>query len=377
MSVDKTNTSFSYLTIGTLAANGLQAVFYMIFATLLKPEMYGQMSYFIALAGIFSIISLFGLHQTVTVYQAKKKSVIANQANVLAVITTAVAALILIPINVYAALLAFGFSSFAINQYNLLGLKKYKQFAWTAIVKSILLLIIPIALYFIFEVPGIFVGMAISNFFGSFDFFKSLNMKVQSFHELRDNYKVVIHNFGVDMSQNLPPIVDKLLIVPLFGLFVVGIYQFNIQILLGLGTLPRVLHIFLLPEESGGTSHKKISYLAIFGSGLLALAVIVFSPIIINNFFPKFSEGIFSLQIMGTSLIPLSVSSIYNAKLQAIESTKIGLSGIVRIVSLLGLIAMLGNLYGLVGLSIAVLLSTILYTISLAILYHRVTHKIV
>jgi len=74
------------------------------------------------------------------------------------------------------------------------------------------------------------------------------------------------------------------------------------------------------------------------------------------------------------SIIPLSVSSVFTAKLQVKESTRIGLSAPVRIVTLLALIALLGEHYGLVGLSIAVLSSTIIYTVFLYFLYYHSKH---
>lgn len=363
--------NFFSVAVGQIIASSLQALFYLIFASLLEPERYGQMSYLIALAGMFSTISRFGLHFTVEVYQAKGNSVLSNQANTLAAIMTGIAALILLPINEFAAILSMAFSFFAMTQYNLLGLKQYKKYVKIAIVKSILFIIIPILLYFVFEIPGILLGMAISNFVGSFTFMKSLNIKVQSFHHLRSNYKFLTHNFGVDVALTFPTILDKLLIVPLFGFISVGIYQFNMQILAAIGLLPEILHSFLLSEESSGNTHKKINYLTVLSSGLFVLMITILAPFIIAKFFPQFSEGIFSLQILVVSAIPLSITSILNAKLQSRESSKIGFSGIIRIISLLIFILIFGNLYGVVGLSIAVLLSIILYTIFLCILFYK------
>ena len=54
------------------------------------------------------------------------------------------------------------------------------------------------------------------------------------------------------------------------------------------------------------------------------------------------------------SLIPLTVSAIFNAKLQAGESTKIRYSAIVKIGSLLGLIIILAEPYGLLGLDFSI-----------------------
>jgi len=363
--------NFSYVAIGQMVSTALQAGFYLIFASLLDLESYGQMSYFIAIAGFFSLFSRFGLGYTVTVYQAKGKSTLANQVNVLALITSGISSLILLPINQYAAILCLSLNFFIMNQHNLLGFKKYKRQMITAIVKSILILTIPIIFYFIAEIPGILLGIAISNFVGSTDYLKSLHRKILFFRDIKKNYKLLVSNFGVDSSSALPIIVDKLLIVPLFGFVYLGLYQFNMQILFALGLVPIVLHTFLLSEESSGKKHKRIIYISLSASILLSIIAIFLAPVIISEFFSKFNEGIFSLQVIILSLVPLTISSIFSAKLQARESTKLIFPAMVRIISLIGFIVILGNFYGLDGLSYAVLISTILYTILLWFLNYK------
>jgi len=370
MNDKKSLRNISFVTIGNVVSTGLQAIFYLAIASILEPELFGEMSFIIAIAGTFSLFSRFGLSQSVTVFQAKKNVTLSNQINVLAAITSSAASIVLLFINEYAAILCLGLSFFVMNQHNIWGLKKYKRGMFYAITKALLILAVSIPLFYVFEIPGILIGLAISNFIASFDFMKSLR-KIQSFNLVKQNFNVIIHNFGVDVSTNLPRIVDKVLIAPLFGFFFVGIYQFNMQILFGLEILPIVLHTFLLSEESSGKVHKKIISLVVIGTVLLTITSIFFAPIVIESWFPKFSEGIFPLQILIISLIPLSFTAIFSAKLQAKESTKVGLTAIIRIGSLLGLIALLGNLYGLLGLSLAVLLSICVNTIFLGILYYK------
>ena len=374
MNDKKSLRNISFVTIGNVVSTGLQAIFYLAIATILEPELFGEMSYLIAIAGTFSLFSRFGLNQSVTVYQAKKNVTLSNQINVLAAITSGAASIVLLFINEYAAILCLGLSFFIMNQHNIWGLKKYKRGMFYAITRALLILAVSIPLFYVFEIPGILIGLAISNFIASFDFMKSLR-KIQSFNLVKQNFNVIFHNFGVDVSTNLPRIVDKVLIAPLFGFFFVGIYQFNMQILFGLEILPIVLHIFLLSEESSGKVHKKLISLVVIGTVLLTIISIFLAPIVIESWFPKFSEGIFPLQILIISLIPLSFTAIFSAKLQAKESTKVGLTAIIRIGSLLGLITLLGNLYGLLGLSIAVLLSICVNTIFLGILYYKEKNK--
>jgi len=365
--------NLSYISIGRLTGIVLQAIFYLAFAAILGPEDYGELNYIIAIAGTVSLFSRFGLNFTVNVFRAKEKEKISDQINTLSIISTSTAAFILLFFNVHAALLALALSFFVMNQGNLLGLKRYKNYMYNIILKNGMVLSIPFLFYFIFDIQGVIIGMAIANFLASVPFLKKIKFK--SFFDIKHHYRVIIHNFGVDSSINLSRTIDKILVAPLYGFFVVGVYQFNMQILFALEVLPAILYAFLLSEESSGFTHKKIIYLGVFLSIIFAILAIFLSPFFVNEFFPKYSEGIFSLQILVISIIPLTISSIFNAKLQARESTLIGFTAIVRIGTLLISIAILGKVFGLVGLSLAVLVSAISYVLFLYILYRRQKDK--
>lgn len=371
MTLNKSGKNFSFVALGRFVGSGSQALFYLIFASLLEPERFGEISYLIALASTFSIIFRFGLNQSVTVFQAKNEKNIVNQINLLALITTSAAAIILIPINIFAAFISLSISFFPMAQYNLLGKHNYKRFMVNSIARSIFLITIPIGLYFLWDLEGILLGMAISYFIFSFDYLKLLSKKLNSFVDLKKNFKVILHNFGVDLSINLPRRIDKIFIAPILGFTYVGLYQFNLQILVGLELVPIAIHSFLLSEESSGKKHKKIEYLIIMISIALVLLVILISPIIIPEIFPKYSEGIESLQIIVLTIIPLSILAILNAKLQAKKSTKVGFSAIIRLGVLLVLIVSIGNWFGLIGLSFSVLISATAHAIFLIILYYK------
>jgi len=343
--------SFSYVVVGRVVAAGLQGIFYIVFALILQPEQYGEMSYIIAIAVSASVISRFGLPFTVTVYQAKKNQPTINTVNVLAVITTSTAAIILLFVNPLSALLCLGLSFFFMTQHNFLGLKKYKIHMINHIAKGSLVLVIPLGLYFIFDLPGIVIGIGIGTVVCGVYFLKLLSKKDVSFSNVKKSIKVIIHNLGLDISLNLPGQIDKLVIVPLVGFALTGLYQFNLQIVLLMEILPLALHSVLLSEESSGHRNKKLYYAAVMGSILLALVAIILAPIVIEEIFPKYRESIQSLQIMALSIIPLTIAAVFNAKLQAKESTRVGYSAFVRIGTLLGLFVLLSQTYGLIGIA--------------------------
>jgi len=368
---DNSTKNFSYVTIGRIVSAAVFAILYLIFATILEPNDYGEMGYLIALAATFAIIFGFGIPYTLVVFRAKEKTQMSNQLNLLAVITAGIASVVLLFINEFSALLCLGGSFFLLYQHNLVGEKKYSSFMKKSIFRGILGLVLPFPFYFILGIPGIVLGMAVGYLIASIWLVKIITIKEKSFALIRKNYKLLINNFGVDASSTLVLFIDKVLVGAVFGFATLGLYYFIMQILQAIELLPRALYLFLLSEESRGKTHKKISYLVMLASGLMVLVVIFLSPIIIELFFPNFLDAVFALQILIFSIIPLSVSHIITAKMQAMESSKVGFSAIIRIGSLLILLNVLGSVYGLIGLSFSVLISTILNTVFLYFLYQH------
>lgn len=372
---EKAFKNFSYLTIGNVTSSAMTAIFFLIFAALLEPTDYGELGYLIALAGTFSALSRFGLTQSVMVYRAKLEIQLSNQVTLLAIITTSVASIILIFINVFSAFLCLTASLFMLYQSNILGERRYKWFFKNSVLRNILTFLTCFPLYFVLDIPGILLGLAFSNIVSSIWLIKYVDLKEKSLRLIKNNYKILINNFGVDISFNLGVIIDRLLVATVFGFAFAGLYIFNMHILLVLQLLPGILYVFLISEEASGKKHPKINYLVVLISILAALAVIIFSPTIIEQLFPNYSDGIPGLQILVISIIPTSISLIMTAKMQAQKSARVGYSAIVNIGSLLILLVLLGNEYGLIGVSLAVLTSAILNTIFLFFLYRITTRK--
>ena len=365
--------NFSHVGIGRIITIAFQAFFYLVIAALLDPKTYGELTVILALATTFSIISLFGLHISTQVYTAKKNSEITNQIITLFIISTTSAALILLTINQIAAFLCISLSFFAMTQSHLLGSKQYKKYVIYSIIKSGTFFVIPILLYFVFEINGIIFGMAISNFLGSIPFFKNLSFR--SLVGLKNYYKVLIHNFGMHAGATLPFTIDKLLIAPFFGFLIVGIYTFNLQVLLAVSVLPGILSQYLISEESSGVRHRKLSLFVVLASVVLSIIVIILAPVLVPIFYPLYAEGIESLQIMTITIIPLSIGVIFSSRLLAQESTRIGFTSIVSVGSLLILLLVLGEMYGLKGLSTAFLISQCANTLFLYLLYQKSKDK--
>jgi len=369
MKQDDSIKNFSHVGIGRIISITLHAFFYLVIAALLDPEVYGELIVILSLAGTFSVVSLFGLNISMQVYRAKENFEITNQIITLFIILTTSAALILLTINQIAAFLCIATSFFAMTQSHLLGSKQYKKYMIYSAIKSGTFFVIPILLYFVFDINGIIFGMAISNLIGSLPFFKNLSFR--SIAGLKNYYKVLINNFGVNAGTTLPFFLDKLLLAPLFGFLIVGLYAFNLQVFVAISVLPGILSQYLISEESSGVRHRKLSLIVVLASVVLAVIVIILAPVLVPIFYPLYADGIEGLQIMAITIIPLSIGVLFSSRLLAQESTRIGFTAIIRIGIMLILLVVLGEIYGLIGLSIAVLVSQCANTLYLYLLYQK------
>jgi len=337
----------------------------------MEPNNYGQFAYIISLAGTFSVVSRFGLPTTVIIYLSKGKKQLANNVNLIAIISTSIGSISLAFIDVYAAFLCLAMSLFFLHERNQIGNQRYKEHLISAISRNILVFVLGVSLFFVAGIPGIILGMAFANLILALPLFRKISVRSFSTEPIKENYKVILNNFGVESTQNLIKFIDKILIGIWFGFLSLGAYYFNMQILFAVQMLSSVLHSFLISEISRGKKHRKISSMIIIISTILTISGIIISPFIIESVFPKYSDGIFALQILFIAVIPNAFSAILTARMQSIESTKVGYSAVLRIGSLVILLGLFGTMYGMVGLSMAVVISVTLHTIFLYYLYKK------
>jgi len=375
MSFKESIQNLSILGSGQLVVILLHVVFYFGFAYLLGPEKYGNTIYLISIATIIPTFSRFGLSLSVITFVAKKEIELEKSANLLAFVVALITSLILVLIDPFIALLAFSFSIFQMQIGNYLGQKKYKVVSMSQIGRSVIWIVTAISLYFVMEIPGILLGIAIGNIAFSYNYLKSLKLKEWSFNKLKSKFKIILQNFGVDVQQIIPNQIDKLVIVPLFGFQITGIFHFAIQALIAIELLTIVLHRFLLAEQSQEKISKRFFLFSSLISGFIILVGIFLSPYIIEFVFPQYIESIFAVQVIVFGTIPLIFISILNAKLQVMESNLVGFGVLVRIGSNLALIPILGGILDVIGLALANLISLVLLTIFLVVLYTKIRNS--
>ena len=108
--------------MGNVTASSISGVFWFYFASLLGTEQYGEVSYYIAIAGIASTISFFGLGNAVIVYTAKGEK-IQPPAFVIGLVASTISliAVFLIFSQIGVSLYVLGYVIFSLATSEILG----------------------------------------------------------------------------------------------------------------------------------------------------------------------------------------------------------------------------------------------------------------
>lgn len=356
----KIESGITYVSIGNFSGTVLGAVLWLILGTLLSKEDYGLLNYDIAIATIASNLSIFGLNITVTTFLAKKDEKILPESNLVVFLASLCAAIfaVLITNNLLMALLILGFAFFEMSTSELLGRKKYREYMVVSAGQKALLVVAALTLQTAFGINGILLGYVIASFAFSFRYVFSVRKIAFSFASVKSKWKFAFNNFVASMAMIITFSYDKLLIGPVFGFDVLGVYQFGLQFLMFLSVVPGILFSYLLPEIAGNKSRSNTAIVGILFSILIAIAFIFLTPRIIETYFASFRESIQLAQIMVLGVIPLAVSSIINSRLLGREkSGEVLKSSAIYLLSQTTLILVLGHYYGAMGLSIATVLS--------------------
>lgn len=357
------------LSIGTanIFGSGISAVFWLYMATILDSEKYGIINYFIGIASITEVICLIGAPSVLTVYTAKNLK-IQSTFFLISIIGVSVSSIVLTLMfhRLDIILLIFGFVITDLATSVMLGNRFYTLYGKYLFVQKSLMVILAISLFHLIGLDGIIYGIAFSNFiFLPMIYKESKNSKI-NFTLLKNNFRFIIGSYVMNLVGSFRGQIDKLLIAPFLGYSLLGNYSLIYQVYAVLMTFSSIIFRYTLPQDSINELNPKLKKFTIFGSIIIAIIGSLVLPLIIPTLFPKFSNTIQGIQIMSLSVIPSTINLLYVSKLLGNEKNKIVLIGItIQLVSQIVGIVFLGQYYGLVGLSMAFLISASLNTIFL------------
>jgi len=340
--------------------NGITAIFWFFIASQISSSSYGEIHYYLGIAGIAQIISLIGNSNVLSVYAAKNVKIISTLFFI-SLIAGFISSLIVIILlaRIDAALLIFGYIIMDLSTGVLLGRKLFKKYLMFILLQKILTLVIGVGFYFIFGEQSIIFALILSYLPCIIIVGKELKKEKIIFSQLKQRKDFLINNYFSKLSGSFAGQIDKIIIAPLLGFELLGNYALALQFYVVLMIFSGIVFKYILPQDSSGIKNENLKKGTILISILIAILSSIFLPNVIFHLFPQYIETIDAIQIISFSVIPGTISMLYTSKFLALEKSKYVLtSKIISIVIMITGFMTLGPILGIIGLSITLVIST-------------------
>ena len=336
-----------------IVGSAIAAFFWLYIASQLNPDVYGELIYFISIAGLAQMVSLLGSSNALTVYTAKNVKI----QSTLFLISILAAAISLAIITIFynridAGLLAVGFVVFSLVNSVILGKKLFVKYSKLILSQKILTLILGIGLYFVFDVYGIIYGLALSYIPHLVVFVKEFSRTRIDFALLKPRKGFIINNYVMNLVAGLGGTVDKLIIAPVLGLALLGNYSLALQMFTMMMVFSEIVYKYLLPFDASGKSNKKIRQIALVVSIIIAILGVTILPNVVDWLFPKYVDATDAIQIMSVGVVPGTISILYSSKFLGMEKSKFVMTAkLVSLGVMFGGFLYFGPIYGAIGLA--------------------------
>jgi len=339
---------------------GISAVFWLYIAATIEPESYGEIHYFLGIAGIASYIALFGTQNTITVYAAKNvkiQSTFYLISFIVGVISSLIIILVFYRVDVGVVIFGYIINTLAIG--DLLGRKLYSSYSKYILTQKILTLVLGIGFFYMFGVSGIIYALALSYSAYIIRLYRVFNEIKIDFLLLKPRFGFIINNYTLLIVGGFSGQLDKLIIAPLLGFILLGNYSLALQVVGILMIFPQIMFKYLLPQDSSGNLNKRLKKITVIVSICVTIASVTLSPHIIPTMFPKYLDVVDAIQIMSVGIIPSTVSILYTSKFLGLEKSKFVLIGsLLSLITIVTGIVLLGTMYGITGIAVAFVLSS-------------------
>ena len=369
----------SITTIGSsnIIGTAITSVFWISIAGLIGTDSYGELSYFLAIIGVSSVIATIGGGYTMQVYTAKGVK-IAPSLYFLGIIASTITAIVLFVIfeNFGVSISVIGIVAFNFILFEILGKKLYKKYFKIFVVHKILFVILAFALYSAFGPEGILIGYGVSMLLFSQIIYKSFKNNKVELSIVRERIKFLTHNYIADLSGTARNHIDKLIIAPLLGFAFLGNYFLGLQVLALMLIIPGIVFKYTLPEDSSGESTGKIKILTIIVSFFIMLLGIFVAPLVIPIVLPEYATTINLIPILSLVVIPRTISIMITSSFLGQENSKyVVIGNIITFGVLVTSIFPLAELFEITGVAIAYVIGFSSNTVYMGIKYLQLRNK--
>ena len=336
-----------------IVGSAISGLFWLYIASQVNPDVFGELIYFISIAGLAQLVSLIGSSNALTVYTAKNVKI----QSTLFLISLLATAISLATITIFynridAGLLAVGFVLFSLVNSVILGNKLFVKYSKLVLSQKILTLILGLGLYFVFEAYGIIYGLALSYIPHLVIFVKEFSRTKIDFALLKPRKGFIINNYVMSLTAGLGGTVDKLIIAPVLGLALLGNYSLALQMFTMMMVFSEIVYKYLLPFDASGKSNKKIRQIALVVSIIIAILGVTILPNVVDWLFPKYVDATDAIQIMSLGVVPATISILYSSKFLGMEKSKFVMTAkLVSLGVMFGGFLYFGPIYGAIGLA--------------------------
>jgi len=361
---------------GDLIGTSLSAIFWFFLAAQIKPDEYGQLQWFISIAGILSSVALIANTSTLTVYVAKKIP-IQSTLNVISLLFSLILALIVIIflpsfhiIDSGVLLIAYVINSLVVG--DILGKKHFRDHGILTVVQKGLTCGLGFLFYYLFGYEAVIFALIISyilHYKRLVSLFKEVKIDLKLLKQKKEfifsnylNSSILVGTVGAGH-------IDKIIITPLLGYAVLGNYSLGMQIIAIMMIFTNIVYKFMLSYDSTNSNLRNLKILVVLLSIFLALTGFFLGPIIIEIYFPNYADIKTAIEVMSLNIIPATVGLIFQSKLLSQEKSRQVLIG--TLASVVGLtigMIILGPILGMIGLAYSLISSSIIKVIIFGIM---------
>ena len=355
--------------LANLIGSGLAAIFWFYLASVINPENYGEIHYFLGIAGMAQMISLVTTPNVITVYTAKNIK-IQSTLFFLSICAGTISSVIVFILfeRIDVSLLILGYIIFELVNGVLIGQKLFKRYAKFFLIQKILTLVLGISFYFGFGFEGVIYALVISYVPSIWIIVNEFRNSQIDFSLLKPRKGFILNNYGINISNAVSGQIDKIIIAPILGFELLGNYALAAQFLVVLMMLSNIVFKYMLSQESSGQNTNRLKNYTILLSIVITIFGVLVIPKIIPILFPKFISAIDAIQIISLSVIPGTIALLYESKLLALEKSKfLVISKISATIIIVGGFLTLGVVYEIIGLALTLLIAAIFQAIFLVI----------
>tara|TARA_B100000470_G_scaffold12831_1_gene8811 strand:- start:402 stop:1535 length:1134 start_codon:yes stop_codon:yes gene_type:complete len=365
------------LSVGDYGGAIIVSAFWFLLAFLISPEEYGEIHYFIGIAGLAFSISLLTTQETIVVYTAKNVK-LAPTLFLISLIAGGIAAVVITALfsRVDSSFLLLGFIVNDLAIGYIVGKKLFTKYPKYFLLQKSLTFVLGISFFYLFGVEGIIFAIALS--YGHFLFIIAKVFRTSSidFSLLKKHRGFIGNNYFMNVSGAVRSHIDKIIIVPLIGFEILGNYALALQIYAVLMIFSNIIYRYALPHDASGTSTRKIKLIGLsyaVGVSMLGFTIL---PMIVPQIFEKFNDIGPAIQIISLAIIPTTISLFYTSQILGRgKSSVILASRILGSISIIAMLVVLAPLYGMVGAASAFVLSALVGCVFLVCAEYYRTHN--